>query len=178
MPILGVATVALMAGQVLLIRREDLPMWGWPAGAVEDGESIPQAAVREVREETGLDVTPTRLTGLYSRPRWFQHGDHLAVFAGQIAGGTLRPDPQETREARFFGPAALPEGLLWWYRPIIAVALAGAGGSCATTLDAQWPFPPGIGRAAIYAMRDRGSLPPDLMTLLWQHPVRKRKPAR
>jgi 8-oxo-dGTP diphosphatase len=169
MPGLGAATVVIKDGQVLMILREDFPVWALPAGGVEAGESIPQAAIREVREETGLEVALTRLVGLYSRPRWFA-GSHLAVFLGHPIGGTLRADPHETRDARFFAPTDLPERMLWWYRPIIADALAGIGGSSATTLDTPWPFAPGTTRAEIYALRDQGDVPHDAVALLWQHP--------
>ncbi len=169
MPDLGAATVVIQDGPVLLILRQDFPVWGLPAGAVEAGESVPQAAVREVREETGLEVALTRLVGLYFRPRWFQ-GDHLAVFLGHPTAGTLQADPSETRDARFFDPVDLPEQLLWWYRPIIADALAGIGGSCATTLDTGWPFAPNMTRAEIYTLRDQGGIPPEAVAFLWQHP--------
>jgi len=56
-------------GRVLLIRRTDNGRYAVPGGAQEIGESVGQAVVREVREETGIEVVPTRLTGVYSDPR-------------------------------------------------------------------------------------------------------------
>jgi 8-oxo-dGTP pyrophosphatase MutT (NUDIX family) len=55
-------------GRVLLQQRADGGQWGLPGGSVEIGESLHDAVAREVREETGLTVSPRRLVGVYSRP--------------------------------------------------------------------------------------------------------------
>ncbi|MDQ3150184.1 MAG: NUDIX domain-containing protein [Actinomycetota bacterium] len=57
------------AGRVLMIQRTDNDLWAIPGGAQEIGETSTEAAVREVREETGLDVEVTGLVGIYSDPR-------------------------------------------------------------------------------------------------------------
>jgi ADP-ribose pyrophosphatase YjhB (NUDIX family) len=57
------------AGEVLLIRRSDNDNWAVPGGAVDLGESLVQAAVRETREETGVDCEVTGLVGIYTDPR-------------------------------------------------------------------------------------------------------------
>ena len=62
----GVAAVIFTNDRVLLQRRDDTGHWGLPGGAVEPGESVRQALIREVREETGLEVEPLRLIGVYS----------------------------------------------------------------------------------------------------------------
>jgi len=56
------------AGEVLLIRRSDNGNWALPGGAVDLGESLTQAAVRETREETGVDCEITGLSGIYTDP--------------------------------------------------------------------------------------------------------------
>jgi ADP-ribose pyrophosphatase YjhB (NUDIX family) len=56
------------AGEVLLIRRSDNENWALPGGAVDLGESLAQAAVRETREETGVDCQITGLSGIYTDP--------------------------------------------------------------------------------------------------------------
>ena len=53
-------------GEVLLQRRGDSNLWGFPGGAVELGETPQMAAIREIKEETGLDVEVGRAIGVYS----------------------------------------------------------------------------------------------------------------
>jgi len=103
------------AGRVLLQRRGDTGEWGIPAGAMELGERIDQTVIREVYEETGLEVEPTRLIGVYSDPDfWYTYpnGDQLkvvsALFRVRVTGGQLQADGVESLELRFFPPDALP----------------------------------------------------------------------
>jgi ADP-ribose pyrophosphatase YjhB (NUDIX family) len=97
-------TVAVFdGGRVLLQLRGDGNVWNLPGGHVEDGESLAEAAVREVLEETGVEVALTRVVGTYSRPRWERGGNHQVLFAARVLSG----DPTgftgpETIEARFF----------------------------------------------------------------------------
>ena len=56
-------------GRVLVIRRSDNDNWALPGGAMDTGESIAQAAVRETKEETGIDSEITGLVGIYTNPR-------------------------------------------------------------------------------------------------------------
>jgi len=55
--------------RVLLIRRSDNGLWALPGGGQEIGEYIAETAVRETREETGIDVEVTGIAGIYSDPR-------------------------------------------------------------------------------------------------------------
>lgn len=55
--------------RILLVHRRDNDLWALPGGGMELGESIAQCAVREVKEETGLDVQITGLVGVYTNPR-------------------------------------------------------------------------------------------------------------
>ena len=156
----GVAVAVLDDGKILLTRREDFAVWCLPGGAVDDGESPAQAAVREVREETGLEVELTRLVGVYSRPRWLGGGLHSVVFVGRPIGGALVADPVETTGAGYFALTALPDPLFWIHSQPIRDAVAGVGGSVARTQHAAWPFAQAtITRQELYAMRDRSGLP-------------------
>src|SRR5690242_21763699 len=56
-------------GDVLLIRRSDNQNWAVPGGAIDLGESMVQAAVRETKEETGVDCEVTGLIGIYTDPK-------------------------------------------------------------------------------------------------------------
>ncbi|TNY35656.1 NUDIX hydrolase [Thermomonospora catenispora] len=57
------------AGEILMIRRTDNDNWALPGGAVDLGESLSQAAVRETKEETGVDCEITGMVGIYTDPR-------------------------------------------------------------------------------------------------------------
>jgi len=115
---LGVGVIIEDArGWILLEKRSDNGMWGPPGGGIEPGESVAQAAVREVREETGLTVEVTRLLGVYSEPvdrivRYADNGDvrHLVdvVVEGVIRTGTLARSA-ESRALAFFPPTGLPD---------------------------------------------------------------------
>jgi 8-oxo-dGTP pyrophosphatase MutT (NUDIX family) len=60
-------------GKVLLIKRSDNDNWAVPGGAIDIGESLTQAAVRETKEETGIDCEITGLVGIYTDPRHVIH---------------------------------------------------------------------------------------------------------
>ena len=57
------------AGDVLMIRRSDNGNWAVPGGAIDLGESMTQAAVRETREETGIECRVTGIVGIYTDPK-------------------------------------------------------------------------------------------------------------
>jgi ADP-ribose pyrophosphatase YjhB (NUDIX family) len=97
-------------GRILPLRRSD-GMWSMPGGGLEPGERLDQAVVRKVREETGLEVEPTALIGVYSDPEYiftYPNGHQvqpiIAFFECRVVGGTLQPDLDEILEARYFGP--------------------------------------------------------------------------
>lgn len=119
-------------GRILLQRRSDNGLWGLPGGSVEIGESVRDAIVREVREETGLAAQVIRLIGVYSDPKFqiVRYADGNVVhyistlFACRILGGTLRTC-DETLDLKFFDPADLPTDLLPMHRVRIQDAMAG-----------------------------------------------------
>ena len=106
-------------GRLLLQQRSDGGQWGLPGGSMEIGESAAQAVVREVREETGLDVRPRRLIGVYSDPRLqvvrYPDGNvwHYVslCFECAVRGGTLTTC-DETLALEYFPLHRLPGTLL------------------------------------------------------------------
>ncbi|HSH79989.1 MAG TPA: NUDIX domain-containing protein [Herpetosiphonaceae bacterium] len=159
MPGLGAIVAIFQAGRILLTKRDDFEVWCLPGGMVEEGESTGAAAVREAREETGLEVELTRLVGVYSRPPVKAAVNHLILFAARPTGGTLRLAEGEVIEARYFDPGALPEPMLWGHREMIGDALAGVGGSIAKSFNRPWPFVRSMTRQELYELRDRSGLP-------------------
>lgn len=106
-PKLAVAVLIQDQGKLVLQRRTidpGLGRWSFPSGYVERGEPVEQAAVREVFEETGLQVRLSGLVGLYSRQ---DHPVVLAVYAGEIVGGVLQAG-DETDAVATFDPDDLP----------------------------------------------------------------------
>ncbi len=81
MPNFGASAVIVSDGQILLIKRRDVEVWALPGGAIDSGESTAQAAIREVKEETGIDIDLVRMVGIYSSPNWRSGGDHAIVYA-------------------------------------------------------------------------------------------------
>src|SRR4029079_10929997 len=94
--------------RVLLVRHAEGNDWTTPGGMIEPYETPADAAVRETWEETGLFVELTRIVGVFGgRPcvATYSNGDQVAfvstVFAARRLRGTLRPDGEETLEARY-----------------------------------------------------------------------------
>ncbi|QKW05574.1 NUDIX domain-containing protein [Streptomyces sp. NA04227] len=101
------AVVTDDAGRILLQRRRDNDLWALPGGGMDMGDSLPGTAVREVREETGLDVEVTGLVGTYTDPRHiiaYSDGEvrrqFNVCFTARIVGGTLAISDEST-ELRF-----------------------------------------------------------------------------
>jgi ADP-ribose pyrophosphatase YjhB (NUDIX family) len=91
-------------GRILLVRRSDDGLWCLPCGWVEPNESPEEAAVRESREETGLEVQPRHLVGVFTRKPNTGHGPHTAVaivYLCDVAGGTPQKS-HEVLEARYW----------------------------------------------------------------------------
>jgi ADP-ribose pyrophosphatase YjhB (NUDIX family) len=105
---LAAHVAVIQNGQILLTKRAYVEAWALPGGQVDVGESVAEAAVREAREETGLEVRLTRLVGIYFIPQWQNGDNHSALFAASPVGGVLRPQEGEVIEARYFAPTALP----------------------------------------------------------------------
>lgn len=96
------------AGEILLIRRSDNGNWALPGGGVDIGESLVQAAVRETREEAGVDCEIIGLSGIYTDPGhvmlYTSNGEvrqeFSIVLTGRAVGGTPAPST-ETSEVKW-----------------------------------------------------------------------------
>ena len=101
-------------GKVLLQRRGDSHQWGFPGGAIELGETPEMAAIRETKEETGLDVKVTDLIGIYTDCNMeYPNGDKahsICIFYElEAIGGELQCDELETVDLRYFGLDEMPQ---------------------------------------------------------------------
>ncbi|SDB94845.1 NUDIX hydrolase [Shouchella lonarensis] len=100
-------------GEILLQRRSDKKTWGFPGGAIELGESAEEAVIREIKEETGLDVRVHALIGVYTKyDDHYPSGDKaqtiMIFFDLNIIGGNLCTNSPETLELQFFAPDSAP----------------------------------------------------------------------
>ena len=124
-PKVAVAVITGKEGKVLLGRRNHDPkngLWTFPSGYANAGEALEDAAYRETKEETGIEVRLERLLAVYS-----ETGNPvvLVVFTGAIVGGAPTAGP-ETTEVGFFHPSALPELAFDHDAEIIQAWLAGS----------------------------------------------------
>lgn len=101
-------------GRILLVRQSNPGGWGTIGGAIEPDESPEQAAVREAKEEAGIDVALGAVIAVQGGPDFrvtYANGDEAAyvsiVYDATITGGTPEPDGDETLEVAWFAPTEL-----------------------------------------------------------------------
>jgi len=95
------------AGEIVLVRRAIHPgygKWVFPGGYVDRGEEVLGAAIREAREEAGVEIRIESLINVYSYP---ERAPVIIVYAATMTGGCLACD-DEGLEARMFAPDAIP----------------------------------------------------------------------
>lgn len=113
-PLVGVGAIVVESGRVLLVKRGHPPLqgeWSVPGGVLELGETLRQGVTREVKEETGLDVEPGEILGVFDRVLRDQAGRVLyhyvlVDFLCRPAGGHLLP-AGDADEAQWFTEAEL-----------------------------------------------------------------------
>lgn len=114
MQVVALVFITNEAGLLLVEQNYGQKYWSLPGGMVESNETIEQAAVREVREETGLEVHLSKTVGIYLKPE----EDGLAItFEGQVDGGMLKADA-EIRTCEYFPTDRLPSHIRdhFWQR--------------------------------------------------------------
>lgn len=106
---LGVACAVIDDHErVLLSKRDDLNVWNLPGGRLDSGETLAEAAAREVQEETGVIVHIERPVNLYY---WAGFQRVNVLYAGWPLGGVVLARTHETRDNQYFAPDSLPKML-------------------------------------------------------------------
>ncbi len=111
--------IVLPGDRAVLVRRKNPPPgWALPGGFVDAGETVETAAVRESREETGLEVELTDLLYVYSDPRRDPRQHTMSVvFLGRASGDPAAAD--DAADARAFAWDALPSPLAFDHAEIL-----------------------------------------------------------
>jgi ADP-ribose pyrophosphatase YjhB (NUDIX family) len=138
MPTITVNVAVIHENRVLLAKRDDFEVWCLPGGGVENGESLAQAAVRETKEETGIDVELTSIKGVYSRIGVLLD-DYVVLFAAVPIGGNIKTQPGETIDVRFFSYDEIPDDVIPWHRRRIQDSREGMSGCTVVTQKMSLP---------------------------------------
>ncbi|MGN7478153.1 NUDIX hydrolase [Solibacillus silvestris] len=118
-PIIMVGACVLIINehnQLLMQLRRDNGCWGLAGGSMELGETLEEAAIREMHEETGLTANRLQLFGIFSGKEFYYkypHGDEVYIVATTYICkdycGSLRFDPDEATDLQFFPLNDLPD---------------------------------------------------------------------
>jgi len=104
-PVLGVGALIFNRDKILLVERGKEPLkgyWSLPGGVLETGETLEQGVIREVREETGLEVEPLKMLEIFERIIRDSHGAPeyhyvLIDYICRVTGGLLRAADDASR---------------------------------------------------------------------------------
>ena len=157
MPGLAVNVAVIHENKILLTQREDFETWILPSGGVEDGESLAQAAVRETKEETGLDVELTGLVGVYSR-LGNMSPVHAVLFSAKPIGGEIKCQEGETIAVEWFAFGQIPSPLSAGHKRRIEDAIAGRSGVVVLQEISVPTLPEKVTRKELLELRDSSGL--------------------
>ena len=111
-PVLTVDTVVFHEGKVLLVKRGVEPFkgkWALPGGRVECGERVEDAALRELKEETGIEGELVTLISVYSDPNRDPRGHYVSVAFLAVPKGSTEPKAAtDAAEAKWFPLSEIP----------------------------------------------------------------------
>lgn len=122
----GSVVLLLDKNNRILLQKRFENTWGLPGGLMNIGESLEQTALREVKEETGLQIKSLTLLNVFSGESYYfknKNGDEVysvtAVFMSNDYEGKLKRDGYETKKLKFFDLSNLPENLTDEYKGYI-----------------------------------------------------------
>ncbi len=110
---------------ILLIKRDTVPFkgyWALPGGRAEPGETVEQTVVREVKEETGLDVSVVKKIGEYHEQGiqgGIEYDYYPACFLVKVVGGEMRKQQGEIQEIQLFSLDDVPEPLAFVHSSMV-----------------------------------------------------------
>jgi ADP-ribose pyrophosphatase YjhB (NUDIX family) len=112
----SVAAVILDSSNRLLLQEKSSEAWSLPAGMIEPGESPNEAIVREVKEETGLIITPNKILGVFGGEQFryiYPNGDRVEytviLMNCSIVGDTGEITDSETKSLQYYDKKSMPE---------------------------------------------------------------------
>lgn len=104
-PALTVDAIIVDGGKIVLVQRLNNPYkdyWALPGGFVDYGEKVEHAAIREAKEETGLDIELNNIVGVYSDANRDPRGHTVSVvYMASIVGGQLKSD-SDAKDVQYF----------------------------------------------------------------------------
>lgn len=111
----GSTVAVIKENKILLNLRSDTNTWGIPGGSLELGETLEQAAARELKEETNLQAESFTLLNVFSGENFYfkyPNGDELysvaALYSAHVATGSLKITDGESLELKYFSKDELP----------------------------------------------------------------------
>jgi 8-oxo-dGTP diphosphatase len=119
------AIIPYPGNKILLIKRDTRPFkgfWALPGGRMDPGEVVEQTCVREVKEETGLEVTPVSKLGEYHEAGIQDDIDYdywPTCFVVHVVGGEIKKQESEVQELRLFELDEMPSPLAFEHDQMI-----------------------------------------------------------